>query len=82
MYITVIMNLDWVTLYDYMSLLSRSRFSVKINNFYESFYPLKYKKTGSKAFELKPIEREGFLGIVATYISKVLFLLELFLEVK
>lgn len=39
------MDLDWITLYDYMSIFSRSEITSKINKFYESFYPMKLKKT-------------------------------------
>lgn len=47
------MELDWITLYDYMSVLSRAPITQKINKFYESFYPLKFKKTGKKTFTLE-----------------------------
>jgi hypothetical protein len=67
------MELDWITLYDYVSIFSRVPITIKINKFYESFYPLKFKKTGKKTFSLDIPERVGFLGIVATYIQKVLF---------
>jgi hypothetical protein len=50
--ISLSMELDWITLYDYMSVFSRSDIKLKINKFYESFYPLKFKKTGKKVFEL------------------------------
>lgn len=49
------MELDWITLYDYMTVFSRSEIKSKINKFYESFYPLKFKKTGKKTCELKYI---------------------------
>lgn len=47
------MELDWITLYDYMTVFSRSEIKSRINKFYESFYPLKFKKTGKKTLELK-----------------------------
>ena len=47
------MELDWITLYDYMSTFSRAPITMKINKFYESFYPLKFKKTGKKTFALE-----------------------------
>lgn len=76
------MDLDWITLYDYMSIFSRSEITSKINKFYESFYPLKLKKTGRKSYEIKikKIERGGLFGIIASYISKVLFALEIYYE--
>jgi hypothetical protein len=74
------MELDWITLYDYMTVFSRSEIKEKINKFYESFYPLKFKKTGKKTLELKYIDRGGLLGIVATYIQQTLFALETYLE--
>ena len=42
------MDLDWITLYDYMTIQSRTELKEKINKFYESFYPLKLKKDGRK----------------------------------
>jgi hypothetical protein len=54
----------------------------KINKFYESFYPLKFKRSGKKRCELKYIQRVGLLGIVATYIQQVLFALEVYLEAE
>ena len=72
------MDLDWITLYDYISISSRSEITSKINKFYESFYPLKLKKTGKKTFAIKQISRGGLIGIVASYISKVLFALEIY----
>lgn len=76
------MQLDWITLYDYMTVFSRSEIKSKINKFYESFYPLKFKKTGKKTCELKEIERVGLLGIVASYIQQTLFALEAYLEAQ
>ena len=38
------MDLDWITLYDYMTIHSQTKLTEKINKFYESFYPLKLKK--------------------------------------
>ena len=69
------MELDWITLYDYMTVFSRSEIKSKINKFYESFYPLKFKKTGKKTCHMTYIERVGLLGIVATYIQQTLFAL-------
>lgn len=63
-----------------MTVFSRSEIKSKINKFYESFYPLKFKKTGKKTCELKHINRVGLLGIVATYIQQILFALEAYLE--
>ena len=76
------MDLDWIILYDYISTSSRNEITSKINKFYESFYPLKLKKTECKTFELVQINRGGLLGIVATYISKVLFALELYFSTE
>jgi hypothetical protein len=76
------MELDWITLYDYMTVFSRSEIKSKINKFYESFYPLKFKKSGKKTCNLKYIERVGLLGIVATYIQQTLFALEAYLEAQ
>ena len=73
------MELDWITLYDYMTVFSRSDIKSKINKFYESFYPLKFKKTGKKTLELNYIDRGGLLGIVAAYIQQTLFALEAYL---
>ncbi len=42
------MDLDWITLYDYMTIHSQTEIKEKINKFYESFYPLKLKKTSRK----------------------------------
>jgi hypothetical protein len=42
---TEIIDLDWITLYDYLNLASKTHIMGKTNNFYESFYPLKYKKS-------------------------------------
>ena len=60
------MQLDWITLYDYMTVFSRSEIKSKINKFYESFYPLKFKKTGKKT----------------SYIQQTLFALEAYLEAQ
>lgn len=38
-----------------MAIFSRSEIKSKINKFYESFYPLKFKKTGKKTCSLMPI---------------------------
>lgn len=77
------MELDWITLYDYMSVSSRIEIKEKINKFYESFYPLKFKRSGKKTCELKKnIGRSGLLGIVATFIQQTLFALEAYLEAE
>jgi hypothetical protein len=62
-----------------MAIFSRSEIKSKINKFYESFYPLKFKKSGKKTCHLQYIERVGLLGIVATYIQQTLFALEAYL---
>ena len=76
------MELDWITLYDYMSIFSRVPIIIKINKFYESFYPLKFKKSGNKTFNLELPDRVGFLGIISGYIQRVLFALEVYLEAE
>lgn len=62
-----------------MSIFSRVPIIIKINKFYESFYPLKFKKYGIKSFNLVLPDRVGFLGIVVGYIQRVLFALEVYL---
>lgn len=73
------MDLDWITLYDYMTIHSQTELREKINKFYESFYPLKLKKPTRKKLELTQIDRGGLLGIIATYINRVLCVLTLYL---
>lgn len=76
------MDLDWITLYDYMTIHSQTKLTEKINKFYESFYPLKLKKKKRQRVSITEIERGGLLGIIGTYITRVLSVLTLYLEAE
>ena len=43
---------------------------------------MKLKKTGKKTYFIKNIERGGLFGIISSYISKVLFALEIYFEAE
>lgn len=72
-------NMDWITLYDYINIKSKVSINIKVNNFFESFYPLKYKSSERKDVQFKTYPKEGFLGGVGIAISKILYSFELFL---
>ena len=74
-----LLDLDWICLYDYINISSKVDIYKRINNFFESFYPLKYKSSGRDKVKFKPFQREGLLGYVALAISKILYSYELFL---
>lgn len=46
-------NMDWITLYDYINIKSKAPINVKVNNFFESFYPLKYKSSERNDVQFK-----------------------------
>jgi hypothetical protein len=72
-------NLEWITLYDFINIMSKVSIDIRINNFFESFYPLKYKFSVKKDVTFKPYYKDGLLGGIALAISKILYSFELFL---
>lgn len=75
-----LIDLDWITLYDYLNISSKASTIRRANNFYESFYPLKYKRNEIRQATLRRTERDGFLGEIARYLYKVLYTTQLFLD--
>lgn len=75
-----LVDLDWITLYDYLNISSRASTVKRTNSFYESFYPLKYKSNEPKQATLQRTDRDGFLGEILRYIFKLLYTTKLFLD--
>lgn len=74
------MDLDWITLYDYLNISSKASTVRRANNFYESFYPLKYKHGEVRQATLRCTDRDGFLGEIARYLYKIIYTAQLFLD--
>jgi hypothetical protein len=73
-------DLDWITLYDYLNISSKASTVRRTNSFYESFYPLKYKRNEVRQATLRHTDRDGFLGEITRYLYKVLYTAQLFLD--
>jgi|JI6StandDraft_1071083.scaffolds.fasta_scaffold08503_3 hypothetical protein len=75
-----LVDLDWITLYDYLNISSKATTVKRANNFYESFYPLKYKHNEMRQAILRRTDRDGFLGEIARYLYKIMYTAQLFLD--